>query len=234
MIIIKFRENKKHRGDGKYYIYERKSFRVDGKVKKKDIYLKSIDQKQFHAEDCLIYTRRDGTLFHFEFPEELKEELYKAVERRKVKEQNKIQERLNWLSDEGFITEDNYKIYEAGIEGKLWTNKEEFYKDELFNSKVVMSNLKYFRRGCRNKEEDDIRHEAIMEEYRRIIEQKQLEQDIADKRMAIDKEQASIKEEKAKIEEMEEGLERLMKKSELCERIDKVIIMIEELEKMCK
>lgn len=98
MIIIKFREDKKQHKYGHYYIYERKSFRVDGKVKKKDIYIISIPQDDWdeqryftyriwEREPNNIYEMRSMPLIEFDrgFPEELKEDFLKAVERYKLK-----------------------------------------------------------------------------------------------------------------------------------------------------
>lgn len=97
MIIIKFKENKKsfYSGGGHYYIYERKSFRVSGKVKKKDTYIMSISQLNWENEDYftkynfywteepIIECKCYGTPINF--PKELKEDFLKAVKRYKVK-----------------------------------------------------------------------------------------------------------------------------------------------------
>ena len=97
MVIIKFKKSNKL---DKYALYKRLSFREDGKVKKKDIYITSLNIKEVENK----------TYLDLDLAKEIEEAFNRYFIRQKEKQEQKWKERA----------------YQSGLIGKLWNSKEEF------------------------------------------------------------------------------------------------------------
>lgn len=121
--------------------YERKSFRVDGKLKKKDYYLMTLKTYEI---DNLLKLDLEGL-------EEL-QKIKNAIIKYNNKQAKKLEEKLKkekeykeFLKNEGFVDEYQYEKYLASMEGKLFKNKEEFFRTKLSlpTTKVPFEILRY-------------------------------------------------------------------------------------------
>lgn len=131
MIIVKEYKSLNHRGGNKELIslafYERKSFRVEGKVKKKDIYLMTL---KINEIDNILNSDLDG----MKELQKIKDAIikYNNKQAKKLEEKFEKEKEFNgFLKKEGFIDKYQYEKYLASVEGGIFKNKEEFFRTKL-------------------------------------------------------------------------------------------------------
>lgn len=131
MIIVKEYKNRKKLVSLSFY--ERISFRVEGKVKKKDYYI--ITLKTYEIDNVL-----NANLEGMEELQKIKDAIikYKNKQAKKLEEKiKKEREYKEFLKNEGFVDDYQYKKYLACVSGKLFNNKEEFFKTRLSQTREV-------------------------------------------------------------------------------------------------
>lgn len=150
MIVVKEYRSLNHRSGNKELIslafYERTSFRVEGKVKKKDYYLMTLKTDEI---DKLLNVDLEG----IEELQKIKDAIikYNNKQAKKLKEKLEKEKEFNeFLKKEGFIDKYQYEKYLACITGGIFKNKEEFFRTELSlpTTKVPLEILRYnFKAG---------------------------------------------------------------------------------------